>query len=113
MALDASSELSDVDFRDLDDLLSTPESDESSVKRRKIQATTTWEHSRPSTSNEPTHDCSKRKYFYCKYCTRKTWSGLITTNIRRYLSSKHNIVVEENESLRKRITTSPSVYASL
>lgn len=104
MALDTSSELSDIEFRifdDLEDPLSTLESDESSVKRRKIRATTTWEHSRPTTSNEPTHDSSNRKFFYCKYCTRKTWSGSITTNIRRHLSSKHNIAVEEKDSLVK------------
>src|SRR2546423_1493600 len=71
------------------------------VKRRKLRATSTWDHFREAEGDEPrTRDGNT--LHYCKRCGNPTWSTHVTGNARFHLRSEHHIVVQEDSKPQKK-----------
>lgn len=69
------------------------------VKRRKLRATSTWDHFREAQGNEPRTLCG-RLLHYCTYCRNPSWSTHISSNARYHLEKNHHIVIEEDSKPR-------------
>src|SRR5580692_9436524 len=57
-----------------------------------------WDHCR--TANDTENPAVK----YCKYCTDPVYSSSISSNMKKYLQSKHKIVIETTSVLRATAT---------
>ncbi|KAJ6436050.1 hypothetical protein O9K51_11425 [Purpureocillium lavendulum] len=67
------------------------------VKRRKLRATSTWDHFREAEGDEP-HAMSGNVLHYCKRCRNPSWSTHISGNARYHLEKSHHIVVQESST---------------
>src|SRR5579871_5222502 len=70
------------------------------VKRRKVRATSTWEHFRESEGDEP-HTKDGKVLHYCKRCINPRWSTYVSGNARYHLESEHHIFVQEDSRLQQ------------
>src|SRR6266480_7192211 len=62
------------------------------VKRRKLRATSTWDHFREAEGDEPRTKDGKIIH-YCKRCSNPRWSTHVSNNARYHLKSEHHIVI--------------------
>lgn len=82
--------------------LTEPEaSTQRTTKRRKLRATTTWDHFREAQGNEP-HTVSGRLLHYCMHCRNPSWSTHISGNARYHLEKNHHIFVREDSKSQGR-----------
>jgi hypothetical protein len=65
------------------------------VKRRKLRATSTWDHFREAQGNEP-RTISGKLLHYCTRCRNPSWSTHISVNARYHLDKTHHILVQED-----------------
>ncbi|KAH6981441.1 hypothetical protein EDB80DRAFT_536657, partial [Ilyonectria destructans] len=76
--------------------LSEPEaSTQHRTKRRKLRATSTWDHFREAQGDEP-RTVSGRLLHYCTRCRNPSWSTHISGNARYHLEKAHHILVQES-----------------
>jgi hypothetical protein len=72
-----------------------------SGKRRKLRATSTWDHFREAEGDEPpTKDGNV--LHYCKRCGNPTWSTYVSGNARNHLESAHHTFVQEDSRPQKK-----------
>lgn len=71
------------------------------TKRRKLRATTTWDHFREAQANEP-RTMSGRLLHYCTHCRNPSWSTHISGNARYHLEKTHHILVREDSKSQDR-----------
>jgi len=70
------------------------------AKRRKVRATSTWDHFREAEGDEPYKKDGKIIH-YCKRCNNPRWSTHVSNNARYHLETEHHIVVEEDSKPQK------------
>lgn len=70
-------------------------------KRRKLRATTTWDHFREAQGDEPRTACG-RLLHYCTRCHNPSWSTHISSNARYHLEKTHHIIVQEDSKCQHR-----------
>lgn len=71
------------------------------TKRRKLRATTTWDHFREAQGNEP-RIVGGRLLHYCTHCHNPSWSTHISGNARYHLEKTHHILVREDSKSQDR-----------
>lgn len=74
------------------------------AKRRKLRATSTWDHFRGAEGDEPRAKDGNILH-YCKRCGNPSWSTYVTGNARRHLESEHHIFVQEESRPQKQRQT--------
>ncbi|KAJ6437990.1 putative AC transposase [Purpureocillium lavendulum] len=79
--------------------LSEPEASSTprTVKRRKLRATSTWDHFREAQGDEP-RTAIGNVLHYCKRCRNPSWSTHISGNARYHLEKSHHILVRESSN---------------
>ncbi|KAH8654229.1 hypothetical protein BGZ61DRAFT_373922, partial [Ilyonectria robusta] len=83
--------------------LSEPEasSAQHTVKRRKLRATSTWDHFREAQGDEP-RTISGKLLHYCTRCRNPFWSTYISGNACYHLEKAHYILVREDSKSQNR-----------
>ena len=78
----------------------------STVRKRSITATSSWDYARKPKDKEPERaEKGRNRIFYCKICLDPLYSVSNPTSARYHLKAKHGIIIADTQRKAKKLRT--------